>query len=140
MKRRAIILMIAKSSNPLPGMQNTTLFTLHLHLPIAKSWSEKYMILQRSWVFIFNKAISHLQGVRIQCLKNKLENYFTHINANQLHPEERIDVVWANSCQYLFTILKVRFSPLKWLFLHVHSLISVLYLCVPFTITVEFCI
>lgn len=28
--------MIAKSSNPLPGMQNTTLFTLHLHLPIAK--------------------------------------------------------------------------------------------------------
>lgn len=140
MKRRAIILMIAKSSNLSPGMRNTTLFTLHLHFPIAKSWSEKYMVLWRAWVFISDKANSHLWGVRSQCLKNELENYFIHTNANQLHPEERIDLVLANSCQYLFTIHKVHFSPLKWLLLHVHSLISMLYLCVPFTIIVELCI
>lgn len=49
--------MLAKSSNPLPGMQNTTLFTLHLHFPIAKSWSEKHMVSWRAWVFIFDKAV-----------------------------------------------------------------------------------
>lgn len=74
------------------------------------------------------QGCSHLWGVRSQCLKSELENYFIHINANQLHPEERIDLVLANSCQYLFTIHKVHFSPLKWLFLQVRSLMSVIFM------------